>query len=346
MAKVTIKDIAERAGVSKTAVTFAFNNPENLSEATLQRILAVAEELGYNPDPIASNLKTRRTGCIGLLVPQPLALIARNPYNMAFIEGVGATCHDAGLSLMLVPPLKGNLRRAILRAAVDGFLTLGLETFRETMQVLQQRDVPFVMVDSDPTPGIPCLNIDDEGGAYAAMAHIVGLGHRQIAILGIRSGHHGAYEKYAGTLQRRMQGYLRALQEAGLPLDNRNVRLLECDCTIEGGYEAFQTLWGMRRRPTALVAMADVIALGALQAAQEHGVQVPEDFSLVGFDDIPTSRFTTPPLTTISQPTVEKGQVAARMLVHVIEDRETEPKHIVLPVTLVERGSSCPPGRA
>ena len=121
MPKVTIKDIAAKAGVSKTAVSFAFNKPDQLSEATLQRILAVAEELGYTPDPVASNLKTRQTGCIGLLVPQPLPLISRNPHMLAFIEGVGSTCHDAGLSLMLVPPLKGNLRRAIVRAAVDGF---------------------------------------------------------------------------------------------------------------------------------------------------------------------------------------------------------------------------------
>src|SRR3990172_2667162 len=150
MPKATIKDIAAKAGVSKTAVSFAFNKPEQLSEATLQHILAVAEELGYSPDPVASNLKTRQTGCIGLLVPQPLPAIARNPHMLAFIEGVGTTCHEAGLSLMLVPPLKGNLRRAIIRAAVDGFLTLGLETFKGTMMVLQQRGVPFVMVDSDP----------------------------------------------------------------------------------------------------------------------------------------------------------------------------------------------------
>ena len=104
MPKVTIEDIARKAGVSKTSVSFAFNNPERLSEATLKHILGVAEELGYNPDPIASNLKTGRTGCIGLLMPQPIPNVARNPHTLEFIEGIGEICHDAGTSLMLVPP--------------------------------------------------------------------------------------------------------------------------------------------------------------------------------------------------------------------------------------------------
>jgi len=246
MTKVTISEIARRAGVSKTAVSFAFNYPERLSEDTLRHILTVAEEVGYAPDPVASNLKTRRTGCIGILVPQPIPIMTRNPYLLKFIEGVGDVCHESGMSLMLVPPLKGSLRRAIVRAAVDGFLTLGLETFRGTMVVLQQRGVPFVMVDSDPTPEIPCVNIDDEGGAYAAMSYALARGHRQIAIFGIRSGHHGDYHKYAGTLQRRITGYARALAEHGLSLDAPSVHLLECECDAAGGYEGLHALWPSR----------------------------------------------------------------------------------------------------
>ncbi len=339
MARVTIRDIAERAGVSKTAVSFAFNYPERLSEGTLQHVLAVAEELGYHPDPVASNLKTRRTGCIGILMPQPIPPIARNPHTLDFLEGVGETCHDAGLSLMLIPPLKGNLRRAIVRAAVDGFLTMGLETFRGTMVVLQQRGVPFVMVDSEPTPGIPCVNIDDETGAYAAMAYTLSMGHRRIAILGIRSGYHGNYREYVGTLQRRISGYLRALEEQGLTIDNHTVHLIECDCEAEGGYEAFQTLWHGRWKPSAIVAMADIIAIGVLHAARDLNVQIPDTVSLIGYDDIPSSRLTAPALTTIRQPIFEKGRVAARVLIDLIEGRPVDSEHLVLPVELIERGS-------
>jgi DNA-binding LacI/PurR family transcriptional regulator len=340
MAKVTIKDIATRAGVSKTAVSFAFNRPDQLSEETLRNILTVAEELGYNPDPVASNLKTRQIGCIGLLLPQPLPLIARNPLMTRLIEGIGTVCHEEGLSLMLVPPLKGNMRRAIIRAAVDGFLTLGLETFRGAMKVLQERSVPFVMIDGDPEPGIPCVNIDDEAGGYMAMSYILGLGHGRIAILGIRSGQHGDYEHYAGTLRRRMMGYVRALDQAGLAIDNRRIRLIECECDIEGGYEALKTLWSSRWRPTAVITMADVLAFGVLKAAQENGIDVPGDLSVIGNDDVPESVLVYPPLTTIRQPVVDKGGMAARMLIENLGGQQPEmARHVVLPVEFVERAS-------
>ncbi len=342
MPKVTISEIARRAGVSKTAVSFAFNYPERLSEDTLRHILGVAEEAGYTPDPVASNLKTRRTGCIGILVPQPIPIMARNPYLLTFIEGVGDVCHESGMSLMLVPPLKGSLRRAIVRAAVDGFLTLGLETFRGTMVVLQQRGVPFVMVDSDPTPGIPCVNIDDEAGAYAAMSYALTRGHREIAIFGIRSGHHGDYRKYAGTLQRRISGYGRALAEHGLSLEAPGIHLVECECDAAGGYEGLRALWQSREHPTAVVAMADVIAIGAMQAARELGVRIPDELSIVGYDDIEASSLTCPSLTTVRQPALEKGRVAAQLLLQRIERGPLDAEQIVLPVELVERGSFGP----
>lgn len=339
MVKVTIAEIARRAGVSKTAVSFAFNYPDRLSEETLKHILAVAEEAGYSPDPVASNLKTRRTGCIGILVPQPIPVMTRNPHTLAFIEGVGEVCHEAGLSLMLVPPLRGNLRRAIVRAAVDGFLTLGLETFKGTMVVLQQRGVPFVMVDSDTTPGIPCVNIDDEAGAYAAMSYALHQGHRQLAILGIRSGHHGEYRKYAGTLQRRVAGYARALAEFDLTLEDSGIRLVEVECDADGGYEGFHAVWHSRSRPTAIVAMADIIAIGVMRAAREARVDVPGDLSLIGYDDIEPSALTCPALTTIRQPTGEKARAAAELLIHRIDGDEELPNHVTLPVQLVERDS-------
>jgi DNA-binding LacI/PurR family transcriptional regulator len=339
MPRVTIQDIAKCAGVSKTSVSFAFNKPDQLSEATLARILEVAKELGYNPDPVASNLKTRQTGCIGILLPQPLPIIARNTHTMAFLEGVGEVCQDEDLSVMLVPPQKGSLRRAIVRAAVDGFLTLGLETFRETMQVLKQRDMPFVMVDSDPIEGISCINIDDQGGAYAAMQHVVSRGHRKIAILGIRSGTFGHYREYAGTLRRRIDGYQKALEEVGLSLSSRNVRLLECECDIDGGYGAFTELWSKNWRPTAIVAMADVLAIGAMDAAREMNVRIPDELAIMGYDNIPASKLVYPPLSTIHQPATEKGRVATQVLIQELRDMHAEPQHVVLGVQLVERES-------
>ncbi len=339
MPKVTLQEIADKAGVSKTAASYAFNRPEQLSEETLTRILAVADELGYSPDPVARNLRKRQTGYIGILVPQPLSLITRNPHFLAFLEGVSLACEESDMSFMLVPPLKGSLRRAIIQAAVDGFLTVGLETFRETMQVLQHRDIPFVMVDSEPVEGIACVNTDDKDGAYQAMRHVLERGHENIAILGIRSGVFGHYDEYVGTLRRRIDGYQRALNEAGLSLKNRAVRLIECECDSDGGYEVLHHLWSLKRRPTAIVAMADVIALGALRAAHELGVSVPEELALVGYDDIPASGLVCPPLTTVQQPTVEKGRMAVQTLVELLQQSDPVARHIVLPVMLIERKS-------
>lgn len=342
MTRVNIKDIAQRAGVSKTAVSFAFNNPSRLSESTAQQILTIAEEMGYSPDPVARSMSTGHTGTIGLLLPQPLPEIVRNPFFPEFVEGIGEVCTHSGLSLMLVSPLKGSMRRAIVNAAVDGFLTLGLEEYKATMVVLRQRGVPFVTVDSDPIEGVPAINVDDAGGACQAMQHVLASGHRQIAILAIRSGKQGHYQEYVGTLGARMHGYLQALQQFGLNINGRSVRLLECASTENGGMESFQALWKLRHHPTAIVAMSDIIAIGVIKAAIAAGVQVPQDLSVVGFDDITLASLIHPALTTVAQPSREKGQIAASQLVKLIES-SPEPVHQVLPTRLIERASVCPP---
>ena len=339
MPKVTIDDIAKQAGVSKTSVSFAFNYPERLSAATLKHIRQIANELGYTPDPLASNLKTGRTGCIGLLVPQPIPIMACNPHTFELIEGIGLACHEAGVSLMLVPPLKGNLRHAVSRAAVDGFLTMGLEPFDETLTVLHQRHVPFVMIDSDPAPGLTCVNIDDRTGAYAAMSYVLNHGHRRILLLGILSPHDGNFEAYTGSLKRRITGYQQALAEAGLDFDGDQVRFMECEVDSDAGYHAFETVWEEGGRPTAVVTMADVLALGVMRAARNLGLTVPDQLSLVGYDDIEAGRLVQPPLTTVHQPTVEKGRVAADLLIDLINEKPLEPEQVVLPVEMVLRQS-------
>lgn len=342
MGKINISEIARRAGVSKTAVSFAFNDPSKLSEATARRILAIAEEMGYSPDPVARSMSTGRTGTIGLLVPQPIPDVVRNPFIPEFLEGIGEVCTQQGLSLMIVPPLKGSMRRAIVNAAVDGFITLGLEEHKATMMVLRQRGVPFVTVDSEPIEGVPAINVDDESGARAAMDHLLKMGHREIAIMAIRSGKQGHYEEYEGTLHYRMNGYLSALAEHGLTLDRRHIRLVECVCTEKGGYTCFMNLWKRKNRPTAIIAMSDIIAVGVMKAAIDAGLKIPDDLSVVGFDDIPLASIVSPGLTTIAQPLAKKGKIAADLLTQLIEGK-AKPVHHCLPTHLIVRESSGPP---
>lgn len=337
MPKVTINDIAKAAGVSKTAVSFAFNAPDQLAPATVEHIHAIAERLGYSPDPIARSMTTKRTNTLGVLMPQDLALVLGNPFYSEFLRGVGRVCDDVGMTLLLVPPLQGSRLKAIPQAVADGFIVIGLELDRDEVQQLWRRNKPFVIVDGDAPEGVASVNVDDRSGAYQAMAYVLACGHRQIAIVAIESGK-ARWTEYTGTLGARMAGYQAALMEHGLALDALSVQIVESASTRAGGQAAFQRVWQVATRPTALVTMSDVIALGIMDAAAAAGVVLPDDLSVVGFDDLPEAQHTRPQLTTVRQPTEEKGRLAATLLVEAIVERE-QIQHVVLPTELVVRQS-------
>jgi alanine racemase len=338
MAKVTISQIAKAAGVSKTAVSFAFNDPSQLAASTVQHIREIAERLGYTPDPIARSMTTRRTNALGLLLPQDIATALANPYFTQFIRGMGKICHRAGLTLMLVPPLWGSMMKAIPHATVDGFVVVGLEVDRGELQLMRQRDVPFVMVDSDAPEDVPSVNVDDRSGARAIMRHVLERGHRRIAIVAIWSGKAGQVEEYTGTLAARLGGYRQALEEYGLAFDARGISVIEAPVSWEGGQAAFEQLWSAQPRPTAIVAMSDIIAIGVIDAAKARGLHLPRDLSVAGFDDLPDARHMLPGLTTVRQPVEQKGELAAALLVAALEKRCDELHH-VLPTELVIRSS-------
>src|SRR5579864_8060222 len=213
MSRVTIADVASAAGVSKTAVSFAFNNPQRLSQATLERVLGVAQDLGYTPLPAARALSTKRSGTIGLLIPQRLSTVFANPFVGELIQGLGEQCDEHDLTLLLVPPLDGSLESAIRQASVDGFISLGLSLDDGALQVIDRLGIPTVLVDSDGSARTVAINIDDEGGAEAAAAHLLDLGHRQIAILVLPPVR--AQADRTPSAARRLAGYLKAIDAAG-----------------------------------------------------------------------------------------------------------------------------------
>jgi len=338
MARVTIEDIAKRAGVSKTAVSFAFNDPARLSEATAEKILSVAKELGYAPHPVARSLSKQRTGVIGVLVPQDIATMLENPFFIQFLRGIGQVSLEEGVFVLLAAPVRGSLQKAVDRAAVDGFVVMGLGARDPVVDLLQRRETPFVLVDSEPLDGVPGVNVDDRAGARAVMQHVLDQGHRRIAILGFESGENGVWQRWRGTMRWRMEGYADALATVGLSPESPDVHILECENNLQGGTEAFRQLWGTNPRPTAVVAMSDIMALGVLKAAQEGGVRVPDQLSVAGYDNVPGAELTVPPLTTVHQPSVEKGERAAALLVRLLAG-ETVNDHITLPTRLVVRAS-------
>jgi DNA-binding LacI/PurR family transcriptional regulator len=341
MPRVTISQIAKEAGVSKTAVSFAFNDPSQLAPTTVEHIHEIAERLGYSPDPIARSMTTRRTNALGLLLPQDIATALANPFFTQFIRGIGKVCHRAGLTLMLVPPLWGSMMKAIPHATVDGFVVVGLEVDRGEIQLMRRRDMPFIMVDSDAPDEVPSVNVDDRSGAREIMRHVLAQGHRRIAIVCMWSGKDGRTEEYTGTLAARLAGYRAALSEHGLEIGSNGIQLVEAPVNWEGGQAAFEQLWSSNSRPTAIVAMSDIIAIGIMDAAKARELSLPHDLSIAGFDDVPDARLLRPSLTTVRQPVMEKGELAADLLVAALEHKEAG-GHRLLPTELVVRESVAP----
>ena len=337
--KPTSSEVAAAAGVSRAAVSFAFNNPQRISAETRARILAAADELGYTPNTLARMLRAGTTHSIGVLLPQRLARILENPYYARFLMGVGQVCDQEGYTLLLTPPLQDSVLKAIPYAAVDGFIVCGLETDRGEVAELERRDIPFVLIDSDSYDGAPSVEVDDHGGARDVTRYLLELGHRRLAVLSMDPGPDAAVRGYRGPLARRMNGIAEALAEVGMTLPD--VRLAEVPVTRTDGYRATRELMAADP-PTAILALSDVLAYGAIDALQDLGLDVPEHVSVTGFDDLAESAWSRPRLTTVRQPIVTKGRTAADFLISAIRAQDQHP-HQRLGTSLVIRESAAAP---
>jgi alanine racemase len=336
--RVTIADVAEAAGVSKTAVSFAFNNPGRLSADTATRIIETADSLGYRPDPVARMLTQRRTGTIGLLTPQALAAIFSNPFFGMFTTGVAAVAEEAGYGLHFISPLHGSLSRAIARATVDGVVAIGLAADHPEIAEIRRAGLPMTTVDSDPFEKMPSIDVDDEGGARAAAEHVAALGHRDILIIAIERAEH-APKGTEDVVSRRLRGYRAALATVGVEVPDEAV--VVSPATYAGGVAALDRAWAAGRRPTAVLAMSDAIAIGAIRGLRDRGLSIPADVSVVGFDDIELAETTDPPLTTVHQPIRGKGEEAARLLLSVLAGRAEPAGHRRLATRLIVRASTA-----
>jgi DNA-binding LacI/PurR family transcriptional regulator len=336
--RVTITDVAQAAGVSATAVSFAFNNPERLGQATLERVLGVARDIGYAPHPAARALSLRRSGSIGLLIPQRLRTVFANPFMAELIQGLGELCEEHDLTLLLVPPLDGSLEGAIRAASVDGFISLGLSAGDPALETMKRLGIPAVLIDSEDTPGETAVNVDDAGGAEAAARHLLELGHRELALVMLPPA--GSQGWPTPVVTRRLAGYRAALEQA----DAETPFQVTAAATMSAGARAFAALPRGRRRPTAALVMSDMAAIGMLSAARSAGTRVPEDFSVVGYDDLPMAAWTTPALTTVRQPIVEKGRLAASLLIRRLQGK-TVGSPSPLQTELVIRASTAKPRR-
>jgi alanine racemase len=335
-----IADVAREAGVSKTAVSFAFNSPDRLAPETALRIRAVADHLGYTPHPVARMLTQRQTMTIGVLTPQALSVIFSNPFFGAFSEGVAIVAEEYGYGLHFISPLQGSLLRAMNRATVDGVVAVGLSGAHPEVEQIRRAGLPIVLVDSTALPEHGSVEIDDVGGAYAAASYIASLGHRDVLVLGVEPPAPGGPDP-DGVTSRRLRGYREAFAAIGAEIPDE--RVIVGPASVDGGIAITDRAWEDGLRFTAVLAMSDAMAIGAMRALRDLRLDIPGDVSVVGFDDIDLAPHVDPPLTTVHQPIRRKGEEAVRALLTVVERRgQAKPEHRRLETRLIVRGSTGP----
>jgi DNA-binding LacI/PurR family transcriptional regulator len=342
--RVRLRDVAERAGVSVGSASQAFGRPELVSDDVRERVLAAAEELGYpGPDPAARRLRTGRAGAIGLIFSERLAYQFTDPASPPFLRGVSLAIQKAPTGLLLIPDSRqrDEATRLVREAVVDGFIVYSVPQNDPRVEAALARRLPVVTVDQPRGAETPFVGIDDRAAARSAAEHLRGLGHERVAVLSFVTTLEPGSALQLDITVERLAGYEDGLGDAWDPALVRTCR----PNAPEPARAATLELLREPTPPTAILAMSDILAFGALEAAGEHGVPVPSKLSVVGFDDTPGAAHANPPLTTVAQPHQEKGRLAAEQLIDAIERGGTgEPSRTLLPTELVVRDSTAPPG--
>ncbi|MFC5000282.1 LacI family DNA-binding transcriptional regulator [Dactylosporangium cerinum] len=363
MARVTLQTIADQVGVSRMTVSNAFSRPDQLSPTLRDKILAVASDLGYvGPDPAARALARGTTGAVGVLLTESLRYAFNDEVATTFLGAIAEELTPTGLGLTLLTATAHDDVVPARDVAMDGAMVYSCDPTSSAIDWLIRRRLPLVFIDQVPAAGIPSVNVDDRLGARAAAEHLVGLGHQRVAIItgGVRraDGLEPAGAVVSGSAtneggdsqvidgyvaQQRILGWLDALTPAGI--DPPVVRLAHC--TPEDGYDGARLILESDPRPTAVLCFSDAIAQGVVQAAYDLGLRVPEDLSVIGFDDSPLAARMRPALTTVRQDVLAKGRAAAAALTRAIAETragtEVTADHLLIPTELVVRESTAPP---
>jgi LacI family transcriptional regulator len=327
--RVTINDVATAAGVSAATVSKVLNGRYGVAMATSQRVQEVISQLGYESSLVARSLRSHRTNVIGILVAE------FEPFSAEILKGVSQAIGGTGYDLLAYssgdPAAEGWERRSLSRLSgtlIDGAIMV-------TPTVIDPGGAaPVVAIDPHEGPaGTPTVDSDNVGGGRSATEHLLALGHRRIGFLAGRTD--------LASSRLREEGYRAALAAAGIGVDPTLLRI--GGYRRESGRAAARELLSLPGRPTAIFAANDLSAIGAVEAAHDVGLSVPEQLSVVGFDDIPESALSVPQLTTVRQPMQQMGAEALRLLLGLLDGTRESTSHVRLPTELVERASTAPP---
>lgn len=331
----TIKDVARKAGVAQSTVSLVINGKKYISQSTRQKVLKAIRELNYHPRRFARVLATRKTGNIGFILANKYFYQAEPFYTRIFLgTEFEARKHKYYVLLTTVGEEfdpKKSIPRFLMEKNVDGVILTGKVT-DALISYIKNSGIPVVLIDYFPKEGkFPSVLIDNLQGSYEAVVHLIKLGHRRIGFIGGSIDH--------PSINDRLKGFEQALEEFGLPNNNSFVAKNQPDSSAEDGYQAARKLLRLSTPPTAIFATNDTMAMGSIKAIREAGLHVPDDFAVVGFDDIEVAAHTHPPLTTMRVPKEEMGALAVRKMVEFIESGEKLNEKTLVSTELIVRDS-------
>lgn len=349
----TVKDVAKHAGVSPSTVSRVIADHPRISEATKRKVRAAMKELNYHPNAVARSLVRRRTHTIGVALSRSAEAALANPFFPEVLRGIGAVAREAGYSITLTTALSDDEEREqcielLTQRRVDGLIVLASRTDDALVDWLTEQTYPFVVLGRVPGRDVPHVNNDNVLAAREATEHLLHLGHRHIAFIGGPSN-------FVVSIDR-LEGYKQALHAAGVSFRPDLVaitdfsyeqsydaarRLLSTPQSRVNPYEAIVNSSNSARRPSAVVAIDDSVAMGVLSAARDMGLRVPDDVSIVSFNDSPVCPHVAPPLTSVSIPIFDMGAAAAHMLCDALDGKQGE-RSVLLPTQLVVRESTAP----
>ena len=331
----TIRDVARRANVSAMTVSRVLNNSAHISRKARERVEIAIAELGYVPNELARSLRFKQTSTLALILTD-----ITNPFFTTIARGVEDVASDAGFNVIFcnTDESEGEQQEhltVLVKKQVDGVLLVPAQSKPDAVIYLQERRVPVVLLDRRvENCAVDSVRCDSEGGAYRLTQLLLDQGHRQIAIL--------TGSEKVSTAVDRVIGYRRALDEAGIAIDERYI--IYGEFTQPSGEEMARQALRLSPPPTALFAANNFIAIGAYRALRAGGYQIPEQISLVAFDDLPSALVLEPFLTVAAQPAYEMGRKATELLLARLADTASAPaQEIILPTEIIVRQSSCPP---
>ncbi len=331
---VTMEDVAKKAGVSIMTVSRVINGIKGkVSEKTRQKVLQIVKELNYYPNSVGRALHGSKLKTIGVVSPLVTAgIVLENPFYYELMMGIEDTCTEKGFDVMISTRKRlkhSDYLRNYYERKVDGVIIIAPDIHTIDFDTIEKDNVPVILIGERTTHNISYVDADNENGGFIAVEYLYNKGHRKIGIL---TGN----QLMRNSIDR-LNGFVKAMKHFNLEI--RNEWILNGNFTYNDGIECAKTLLKQKELPTAVFCSNDLSALGFLNEIKKHGVRIPEDISIIGFDNIYASQYSTPPLTTIKQPIIEMGRAAAELLLTKINNKDLISQGRIFPVNIVERES-------